>query len=461
MSDAPSSTRRRRELRELWVLAVPIIVAQMSQGLMMFVDTAVVARAGTASLSAVALSGALLFIVCSVGAGMCMGLEPLVSQSTGAGNDQRARGLLWQGSYLALFSGCLLIIPTLALPRVLPSFGVKLDELPLMEDYLSWRAPGIPLLLLFGTVRAYVQSIGRPAVLITSSLIANVVNFVGDVLLVFGGADLPSWAGPLRAVPAMGVKGAALSTTLCCLLQWAIVAWYVRARIPAAGGGGFVRPVWSDIRKAMWIGVPIGVQLVADEGIHTVMALLARGLGPESVSAQQMVLSFGVLSFTVASGLGIAGSVRVGMAIGARDTPLARSRGQLAILSGAAFMGCCGIVFLLFPGPLARLIGAPPEVMPLLVPLLMLAALWQLPDSVLAVTVGVMRGMGETRFPSIAIIAGHYLVGLPVALLLAYGLNYGVMGLMGGLCTGFMAMAVALLWRFDRLSSGTIQPLES
>lgn len=124
-------------------------------------------------------------------------------------------------------------------------------------------------------------------------------------------------------------------------------------------------------------------------------------------------------------------------------------------------MGCCGIVFLLFPGPLARLIGAPPEVMPLLVPLLMLAALWQLPDSVLAVTVGVMRGMGETRFPSIAIIAGHYLVGLPVALLLAYGLNYGVMGLMGGLCTGFMAMAVALLWRFDRLSSGTIQPLES
>jgi multidrug resistance protein, MATE family len=461
MSGPPGRISRRRELRELWVLAVPIIVAQTSQGLMMFVDTAVLARAGTASLSAVALSSAMFFVLGSFGGGMIIGIDPLVSQSMGAGNERRARVLLWQGSYLAIIAGCLLAIPALVVPRVLPHFGVQFEELPLVEDYMTWRAPGLPLMLLYGTVRAYVQSIERPGVLIVSSLIANVFNLASDVLLVFGGADLPAYFGPLRAVPALGVKGAALTTTLCCLLQWGIVAWYVRTRVPVPGGMPWVRPVWSDIRKAMWVGMPVGVQIVADEGIHALMAFMARGLGPESVSAHQMVLSYGLLSFTVAAALGIAGSVRVGMAVGARDTPLARLRGQLAIASGAIFMGSCGIVFLLFPLPLARLIGAPSEVLPLLVPLLMMAAVWQLPDSVLAVTVGVMRGMGETRFPSIAIIGGHYLVGLPVAAVLAYGLGYGVLGLMGGLCAGFMAMAAALLWRFERLSSGTIQPLES
>jgi MATE family multidrug resistance protein len=188
---------------------------------------------------------------------------------------------------------------------------------------------------------------------------------------------------------------------------------------------------------------------------------MARGLGTESVSAHQIALSYCMLSFTVAVGIGTAGSVRVGLAVGARDTPLARMRGQVALASGSLFMAGSGLLFALFPLPLARLIGAPPEVVPLLVPLLLVAAVFQLSDGVLGVGVGVLRGMGDTRFPSIAIMAGHYAVGLPVALVLAYGLGYGILGLMGGLCVGLATVALALLWRFERLSTGVIQPLEA
>jgi MATE family, multidrug efflux pump len=451
---------RRAELRELWKLAIPITIAMAGQALLGFVDTAVLARAGTASLTTVALSNAVLFVVSSFGAGMIMGLDPLVSQAVGAGNDRRARTMLWQGSYLALVAGTLLAVPMVVVPRVLPLFGVHFAELPLMQEYLTWRAPGLPLLLLFGTTRAYVQAIERPAVLVVAMVVANVVNLLADILFVFGGADLPAFFGPLRLMPAMGVKGAALATTLCCLIQWLIVARFVRT-VPVSGGPLDVRPEWTAIRQALRVGTPLGLQLIADEGIHAVTSILARGLGSESVSAHQIVLSYCMLSFTVAMGIGTAGSVRVGLAVGARDTPLARMRGQVALGSGAAFMACSGLVFALFPLPLARLIGAPPEVLPLLVPLLMMAAVFQLSDGVLGVGVGVLRGMGDTRFPSLAILAGHYAVGLPVALVLAYGLGYGVLGLMGGLCVGLATMALSLLWRIDRLSSGVIQPLDA
>jgi MATE family multidrug resistance protein len=460
MTAAPLTSPSRAELRELWKLAIPITVAQAGQALMGFVDTAVLARAGTNSLTAVALSNAILFIVGSFGAGMLMGLEPLVSQAMGAGNDRRARTLLWQGSYLALIAGTLLALPMVVLPRVLPLFGVHFAELPLVRDYLTWRAPGLPMVLLFGTARAYVQAIERPGVLVVSMVCANVLNLVADVLLVFGGADLPAFLGPLRLIPALGVKGAALTTTLCCVLQWFIVARFIRT-VPVSGGPIEIRPEWPAIRQALTVGVPIGLQLIADEGIHAITSVLARGFGPESVSAHQIALTYCMLSFTVAAGIGSAGCVRVGMAVGAQDTLMTRMRAHVALSSGAAFMMCSGLLFALFPLPLARLIGAPPEVVPLLVPLLLVAALFQLSDGVLGVSVGVLRGMGDTRFPSLAIMAGHYAVGLPVGLVLAYAAGYGILGLMGGLCVGFAAMALALLWRIERLSAGVIQPLDA
>jgi MATE family multidrug resistance protein len=56
---------------------------------------------------------------------------------------------------------------------------------------------------------------------------------------------------------------------------------------------------------------------------------------------------------------------------------------------------------------------------------------------------------------------GHYVIGLPLTLLLGFGLGLGVVGIWWGLCAGLIAVAVALLWRFHWLSAGTLRPLES
>ena len=454
-----SVNSRRAELKELWKLAIPLSIAQLGQSLMGFVDTAVLARAGLAELSAVALSNVILFVAISLGMGVMMGLDPLVSQAFGAHHEGRARTLLRQGSYLAVLAGVVLALLLVAGVYLLPVLGVRMVELRQMQDYITWRAPGLPLLLLFFTARAYLQGVGRAGALVVSTVVANVVNLVAAVLLVFGGAGLPEFLGPLRSIPALGVKGAALATTLCTALQWVIVMVAVR-RIPLTGQESTRRLEWANVRQTLKLGLPIALQIMADEGIYAVLGLLARGLGPESLSAFQIVLSYSIFSFSVTSAIGNAGSVRVGWAVGAGNASQVRRSGRMALGSGALFMTCSALLFSTFPHALARLIGAPPEVLPMLVPLLMVTALFQLSDGVLGVGSGILRGMGETRFTSVAVMMGHYLVGLPVALTLSYGLGYGVVGLWGGQCAGLTAMALALIWRFERLSVGELKPVQ-
>ncbi len=457
---SPPRYSRRTELRELWKLALPIAIAHAGQSLMGVVDTAVVGRAGTEALAAVALSNAVFFAVSSFAIGLMMGVDPLLSQAFGARNTSRARALLWQGSYLAVGAGLLLAVPLAVMPRLMPHLGVDFSELPLVRDYLTWRAPSLPLLLLFITARAYLQSVARTSALVVATVVANVFNLGADILLVFGGEVLPAGFGPLRAIPALGVKGSALATLLCAGLQWGVVALAIHyVRVP--GGKPSVRPVKADLLQALRVGLPIGLHLAAEVGVFALAGVLARALGPESISAHQIALSYGSLSFTVAMGIGNAGSVRVGWAVGAHDTPLARLSGFMAFASGAVFMALCALTFALFPLPLARLMGTPEEVIPMVVPLLMVCAVFQVSDGIQGVGAGVLGGAGDTRFTFVANLVGHYAVGLPVALLLGFGLGYGVTGIWWGLCAGLTAVAVALIWRFQKLSAGTLRPLEA
>jgi len=458
MPSAPLPSRKE-EFRELWRLALPIAVAQAGHSLMSFVDTAVVSRVGTQALAAVGLSTSIFFALSSFAIGLMMGVDPLVSQAFGARNFSRARELLWQGSFLAVIVGSVLAVPLIVGPRVLPLLGGDFQELPQVRDYLTWRAPSLPLLLLFITARGYLQATARPLVLVVATVVANVLNLGANVLLVFGGEGLPAWMGPLRAVPALGVKGSAMATLLACLVQWLIVAWAVR-KTSAQRGLAWVRPVRADILQAMRVGFPIGAHIAAEVGVFSLAGVLARWLGPESMSAHQIALSFGSLSFAMALGIGNAGSVRVGWAVGARDTPRARRSGMVAFASGAGFMMVCALGYALLAPQLAGLMGAPLEVRPLVVPLLMVCAVFQLSDGVQGVGAGVLRGAGETRFTFVANMVGHYLIGLPVALLLGFVLKWGVVGIWWGLCVGLTAVALALLWRFARLSAGTLQPLE-
>jgi MATE family multidrug resistance protein len=158
-------------------------------------------------------------------------------------------------------------------------------------------------------------------------------------------------------------------------------------------------------------------------------------------------------------GIGNAGSVRVGLAVGALDTPGARRAGLLAFAAGAAFMACAAITYLLIPGLIVASMTDSVAIAALAIPLFKVAAVFQISDGLQGVGAGVLRGAGISRFTFTANVVGHYLVGLPLSLLLGFGMGWGVVGIWWGLAAGLTLVAAALVWRFVQVSSRQIVPL--
>lgn len=454
-----SATSIRAELAPLLRLAVPLAITQAGQSLMGVVDVAVLGRAGPVVLGGAGLGNALYFGIAIFGMGVMHGFDPLVSQALGAGDAGRARRLVWQGAWLALGLAVALAIPIALAPALFGPFGIAADVAREGGRFLGWRMLSLPFFFLYFAPRSYLQARGNLRPMVVAVAVANVVNLVLDLLLVFGGSGLPAWSGPLRAVPALGVVGAANASNVASLVQLAILGLAVRTELHTPGRRGIPRPDLRELGLALRVGLPAGLHMFAEVSFFSLASLLAGRLGAVPLSAHQVALQLASLTFTTAVGLGNAGSVRVGLAVGRRDRAGARRAGVAALLGGAAFMSTTALVLLLVPGLVARLLTDDAEVIAAAVPLLRLAALFQLSDGQQGVGAGVLRGAGETRFTFAANMVAYWIIGLPLTLLLAFGLGLGVVGLWCAFVVSLSVVAVSLVGRFLRLTSREIEPL--
>ncbi|HEY0593040.1 MAG TPA: MATE family efflux transporter [Thermoanaerobaculia bacterium] len=451
----------RNELRSLVRLAFPLAAAQAGTQLMGLVDVAVLGRLGATELGAAGLGNSLFFALAILGMGIVMGIDPLISQALGARAEVQARRVLWQGIWLALAVGLLLMIPMALSPRILPLLGIDRSLIEPASVYVWVRMLSLPFFMGFIALRAYLQAHGVIRAMIFAMVAGNVFNLVADIVLVFGGRILPEWTGFLRHIPAFGIGGAAAASVIAQMVMVGILALAVRAiRLDAEAPAdlhALDRPLFA---RGLRVGLPVGLQMGAEVGVFALVGLIAGKFGEAALGAHQVAITLASFTFTVAVGVGAAGSVRVGRAIGARDQGGTRLAGLTAFAAGTGFMSLAALMFLLFPRPLALLLTNQEAVLSIAVPLLAVAAVFQISDGVQGVGAGVLRGAGDTRYAFVANLVGHWLVGFPIALLLGFTLGRGIVGLWWGLCVGLTAVAVLLLARFWRLSSTEIAPIE-
>jgi MATE family multidrug resistance protein len=421
------------------------------------VDVAVLGRLGAKELAGSALANAIFFTCSVAGMGMVMGVDPLISQAFGAGDRVRARNVLWQGIWLALIVAGVLTLVLLGAAAALPYIGAEAELLPPARTFLLIRMLSLVPFMTFFAMRSYLQAQGTTRPLLISMVVANIANFVLDLLLVFGGSRLPDWTGPLQSVPALGVAGAALATVTCTVLQLVIVARAAFSiEVP-----GHVDHRWDSARiaQAARVGLPLALQMGAEVGIFALVGVLASRLGTLHLAAHQLVITVASFTFTVALGIAAAGSVRVGRAIGARSISRTRAAGHVAFVAGAIVMGFSGLMFAFFPRAIARLVTNQENIITAALPLMLVAAVFQLSDGIQATGAGVLRGAGDTKWSFYANLFGHWCIGLPVALFLGFRMGLGIVGLWWGLCAGLTVVAVLLFLRFEKLSRGEIKPI--
>jgi multidrug resistance protein, MATE family len=441
------------EIGKIARLAGPIVLAQCGLTLLGLVDVAVLGHASATELGGASIGRSIGFVAIALGLGVSGALEPLAAQAVGASEPHVA----WR-AFVATLKACVLVwapcaVLAIASTWALEPLGIAAELVQPARAFLVANLPGFLGFAIFLAAKAYLQAHGRTSPALVAALLANPVNFVVCNVLVRG-EEAIAWTG-LSApwLPRLGALGAGLSGTIASavLAGWALAA-ALRLR-PSDDAGGRSGAELST-RKVLGLALPIGLQLLAEIGVFSLVAVLAGRLGEVAVSAHQIAIGLATFTFMGSLGVSAATAVRVGHAIGERRTP--RRAGLVGIGVGAGFMVLSGPVFLLFPRPLASLFTDDPAIVALAVDLLFIAAAFQLFDGLQAVAAGALRGAADVRFAFVANVAAHWLVGLPLALLLAFRYGLGARGLWWGLLVGLGLVAALLVGRFLRITRGLV-----
>ncbi len=430
-------------------IAIPVVTAELGWMAMGVVDTIMVGPLGPEAIGAAGVGNSMHIAFAIFGMGVLLGLDTLVSQAYGARNIRECHRLFFDGLSLA----GLMTVPIVALLAVvwfaIPSFGFHQAVQPLLESYFGVVILSTPFLLAYAACRRYLQGMHAVTPVMFALVTANLINAGANWTLIYGHFGFP----------ALGVAGAAWATLISRVYMLAVLliaVWLVdKARTREAGvDGPAEESLWhvdwrfdtARMRRLLALGVPAASQYTAEVGVFALATALTGMLDPISSASHQIALNMAGVAFMIPLGMGSAGAVRVGHAVGAGDRARASVSGWTAILLGTGFMVASGLAFVLMPEDLIRLFSDDTDVLRVGTSLLLLAAVFQLFDGIQGVITGTLRGIGDTRTPMVVNLLAHWLVGLPIGYTLCFILGWGVYGLWVGLSLGLIIVGVILLW---------------
>lgn len=433
----------RRELRAMIALAVPVVLSElgwMAQGI---VDTIMVGRLGPAAIGAVSLGNAVYYTPSLFGIGLLLGLDTLVSQAYGRQDHEACHHWLAQGVYLALIVSPPLMVVLWAVSFGFIHVGIAPQVAAPAARYLRILLLGTLPLLLYGAARRYLQGVGQVRVITVTFVLANLLNWFFNWVLIYGKFGFP----------AMGVNGSALSTVIARVgMAVALIAfaWRYERKRGHPLFRHWAKPQLDRIQQLVRLGAPAAGQIILEVGAWNLATFSAGFLTPVALATHAIALNYASLTYMVPLGVSAAAAVGVGHAIGADDRARARRAGYLALGLGTAFMFLAGIVFLVVPRPLIELYTSDPRVLAVGPTLLLVAAAFQIFDGVQTVCTGALRGLGETRIPMFANLVGYWILGLPLGFLLCFVLHWGIFGLWIGLTLALVVISTILLHRWNR-----------
>lgn len=429
-------------------IAVPVVMAELGWMSMGVVDTIMVGPLGPQAISAAGVGNSMHIAFAIFGMGVLLGLDTLVSQAYGARNIRECHRLFFDGLSLA----ALMALPIVGLLTIvwfsIPSLGFHEAVKPLLESYFGIVVMSTPFLLAYAACRRYLQGMHAVTPVMFALVTANLVNAGANWVLIYGHFGFP----------AMGIAGAAWATLISRIYMLGVllvaVWWVDKKRTEQAGVDAHAESLWhadwkfdtSRLRRLLSLGVPAASQYTAEVGVFALATALSGMLDPISSASHQIALNLAGVAFMIPLGMGSAGAVRVGHAVGAKEPARASAAGWTAILLGTGFMVASGLIFVLMPQRLIALFSRDPDVLRVGSALLLLAAVFALFDGVQGVITGTLRGIGDTRTPMVVNLLAHWFVGLPIGYTLCFILGWGVYGLWVGLSLGLIIVGIILLW---------------
>lgn len=440
----------RGDIRSLLKLAVPVVVVQVGLMFMGVVDTLMVGRVSAVDLAAVAMANLYFYGIAIFGVGLLMSLDPIVAQAIGAGDEDAVARGIQRGVVLALALSIVTSALLLFAEPVLVLFRQPAEVVPRAAAYARIVAPAMLPFYVFVVLRQTLQAAHRVAPIVWAIVLANLINAALNWVFIFGHFGFP----------AAGVVGAAWATMIgrwLMPLLLAAFAWRdLRPRLVPWRHDVMRR---EPLLRILAIGAPIGAQMMLEYGVFAVAGLLMGWLGTVPMAGHQVALNLASLTFMVPLGVSAAAAVLVGNAVGRGDLPGARRAALASLVCGVAFMTASALLMLAMPGFFASIYSSQAPVVAVAITLIPIAGLFQVFDGVQVVSIGILRGLADTRAPMLINVLGFWLLGLPVCWYLGIERGLGPAGLWWGLTLGLVVVAIILALRVRARLSREVERL--
>jgi len=422
-----------KEGKKTAILSIPIIIGQISQMLMVITDTVMVGEVGVTELAALTFASSIFAVPFVFGIGLVTSVSILTSGAVGREDSAEARAVCRNGFFLALGAGCLLAVLSCLIIPFLSIFNQPEDVTAVAPTYLALVLISIIPILASIALKNHSDSLDRTWEGFFIFLGGVLLNVVLNKIFIF---DL-----------GYGLTGAGWATLISRIaILITMLLWFKNTkRIANLVPRRWLRkPDPKTIKKLLTLGIPASFHLLAEVGAFSTAAILVGYWGEVALAAHQVAITTAGTVFMVPLGLGIALTMRMGKAFGAKDT----ARYMPIIISGwlitIAFVTVTALTCWLGNEFIANLYVDNDEVIALAAKFLIIVAFFQLFDGLQVVSAGYLRGLEDVKIPAWTAFVSYWIFGIPVGWLLATTGGIEAKGIWWGLAIGLGVAAVFL-----------------
>ncbi|MDM7995510.1 MAG: MATE family efflux transporter [Acidobacteriota bacterium] len=421
-------------------LAMPLVLTQAGQMSVQLIDNAMVGRFGTAELAASSFANSIYVVIMLFGLGVCLGITPLVGRARGANEDRRVATIMKSGFALSA-----ILIPAITLLAgsmiwIMPYMGQTEEVVRLAIPYYKTLVVALVPFLLFTLLKQIGEGLGNTVVEMAATIAANLLNVVLNYIFIFGKLGFP----------AMGLLGAGYATLISRIAMPLILYagfWYLKPIRHYFLLMWKVKATLPSVANIFRVGLPIATQLVLEVSAFTVSSIMMGWLGNVPLASHQIAMGLASFTFMIANGVAMATTIRVSFQFGTRDFASMEKASYSAVHLVVAFMGFCGLGFLLFRYQLPYLFTTDTAVIEQAASLILVAALFELFDGLQVVCLGILRGLADVKAPMFIAGFSYMVVGLTVSYLCAFVFHMGPEGIWYGFLAGLAAAGILLALR--------------
>lgn len=436
------SQHYQEEIKKTFLLALPIVIAQLGVVLMGVTDNIIVGRyIGKIGLGSSGIANSMSFLIASIGMGGLSVVAPLISKAKAERNVPEINRLFRAGIKVSLWFSLILGIVGFVCIYYFEVFQQSPEINEQAPTFMAIIIVSNVFMFVFAAAKQLSDGLSRTYLAMMITVLGLIFNLIFNIILINGYLGFPK----------MGLIGAAISTLITrILMMLALFAYlfntktfkkYLHAKYKSLQTNDLVLMIFK-------IGVPSGLQFFFEIAAFSLAVIMMGWLGENQLAAHQIAINVASTTYMMASGLGIAGGIRVGEGRGLKDVRKIRFSGNVALLLVVIFMTVMMLVILLFNRFLVELYISDNEVIAIAMKLMLVAAVFQLSDGVQVVSLGVLRGISDVNIPTWITMFAYWGLSLPLGYLLAFNLEMDAIGIWFGLLAGLTASAVLLTVRF-------------